>query len=155
MKMNRKVPMIVVLTVILLSGIAGCMGVDSYGRLSPYYDPSNYVGSYTPRQIGYNWVPREVAENSAFSSKLKEEAERDYNAAKNALMIKAKNAAKCDFYSNLPYGTHAPSILTGELREAYSQEWDRLVSEYWAKQEQIGRDVGEAKFYWLRHPQPR
>ncbi|MDD5489570.1 MAG: hypothetical protein PHP25_02745 [Candidatus Moranbacteria bacterium] len=138
---------IITLTALLLSGIAGCAELGL-----PIIDPVNYVQDYSPRQIDWTRAPLSVTRNTARINKELEEAQRRYDGARNAVREDARAAARHDFEHGLPRGAHAPSILCGEAREAYSQEWDSRDREYYNKLEQGARNLGELDFYRSRQP---
>ncbi|OGI26855.1 MAG: hypothetical protein A2359_00055 [Candidatus Moranbacteria bacterium RIFOXYB1_FULL_43_19] len=146
---------IIALAALLLSGIAGCAGIDGNGFISPIFDPISYVGSYAPRQVDWNRAPLSVTRNTARLDLQLQEAQRDYDAARNAVREDARAAARYDFEHGLPRGAHAPPILYGEAREAYSQEWYSRDQEYRNKLEQGARNLGQLDYYRSRQPRPR
>jgi hypothetical protein len=126
------------------TAFCGCAGV--------VYDPI-----YPPREVyvpSVDWsrAPLSVVKRSAYLDRRLQEAQRDYDAAKNAMRDEARAAARRDFEHGLPRGAHAPSILCGEAREAYGQEFDFLERDYRSKLEQEARKLGELEFYNSRQP---
>src|SRR3989339_2088511 len=139
----RKIFEVIVLVALLQSGIAGCGTVG--GIL--VFDPINYVGSSSGPNVDWNRAPLSVVKRSAYLDRRLQEAQRDYDAAKNAMRDEARAAARRDFEHGFPRGAHAPPILCGEAREAYGQEFDSLERDYRSKLEQRARQLGELEFY--------
>jgi len=77
----RKIFEVIVLVALLQSGIAGCGTVG--GIL--VFDPINYVGSSSGPNVDWNRAPLSVVKRSAYLDRRLQEAQRDYDAAKNAM----------------------------------------------------------------------
>jgi hypothetical protein len=150
--MIRKIFQIVALGTLLLSGIAGCAELGGYYGGGLIFDPINQTREYTPRQVDWCRAPLSVTKNTARIDLELQEAQRNYDAARNAQMNDARAAARYDFDHGLPRGTHAPPIFFGEVREAYNQEWYSRDQEYYNKLEQGARDLGQLEFYRSRQP---
>jgi hypothetical protein len=142
--MRNKLLMVIFIAAVISSGCVG-MGIL-------IFDPTNYVRDYTPRQVDWTRAPLSVVKRSAYLDRRLQEAQRDYEAAKNAMRDEARAAARRDFEHGLPRGAHVPSILCGEAREAYGQEFDFLERDYRSKLEQEARKLGELEFYSSRQP---
>lgn len=80
---------LVFLTVVFFSGCAG-MGI-------PIFDPTDYVRDYTPRQVDWTRAPLSVARTTARLDLELQEAQRRYDAAKNAIRDEARAAARYGF----------------------------------------------------------
>lgn len=149
--MKNKLFLLVFLAAVISSG---CAELSGYGG-ALIFDPINQVRDYTPRQVDWNRAPLSVTRNTARLDLQLQEAQRDYDAARNAVREDARAAARYDFEHGLPRGAHAPPILCGEAREAYSQEWYSRDQEHHNKLEQGARNLGQLDYYRSRQRRPR
>lgn len=139
--------------VLLAIGVAAFFsGCGANGGGAFLFDPINQTREYTPRQVDWNRAPLSVIKRSAQLDLELQEAQRRYDATRNAGRDDARAAAEYDFEHRLPRGANAPSFFCAEEREAYNQRFDSLLSEYRSKLEQGARKLGELEFYQSRQP---